>query len=478
MLKRKDLLRKSFTLFLASVLTVGVFLFLPVSASVAVDEVNYDFIEPVEHENDIPEGFTAIHTPEDLDAVRSNLSGKYILMNDIDLAEFGSWIPIGIDTNLLTSGNSEPFTGVFDGNGFVIKNLNILEFDPDNYGVGLFGVMSSATVKNLGLSSINIDITAEAAVISVGSIAGRATGSTIHNCFVSGSIKISTSKELNGRTFISFVGGVMGSDDSAAITTTPQYTEISSCCNLTNIISTTNAIMPSIYIYSVHTGGIAGIGANIEKCYNKGTIRSVTESNISVGVGGIAGYSEGHKYIKSNIKQCYNTGALEGISEGTLYIGGISGRDGRVVECYNTGNIVATAEQQLCQGGIMGHVINYGLVPMSIDHSSTVKTDSSVENCYYSNDNIPLIGGSGATDSPSKLSDEQMRQQESFVDFDFEKIWVMPDDGGYPVFKSAAPEVTTDPDPDPVDLKCWEKLPGWLQWILRIFLFGWIWMRS
>ena len=24
--------------------------------------------------------------------------------------------------------------------------------------------------------------------------------------------------------------------------------------------------------------------------------------------------------------------------------------------------------------------------------------------------------------------------------------------------------------------KCWERLPSWLQWILRYFLFGWIWM--
>ena len=30
----------------------------------------------------------------------------------------------------------------------------------------------------------------------------------------------------------------------------------------------------------------------------------------------------------------------------------------------------------------------------------------------------------------------------------------------------------------PVPLKWWQNLPAWLQWILRILLFGWIWMRQ
>ena len=30
---------------------------------------------------------------------------------------------------------------------------------------------------------------------------------------------------------------------------------------------------------------------------------------------------------------------------------------------------------------------------------------------------------------------------------------------------------------DPKPLTWWEKLPNFLQWLMRIFLFGWIWMR-
>jgi hypothetical protein len=83
------------------------------------------------------DGYTAISTKEELDAIRNNLNGKYYLTADIvfadeDFAEDGTfynngakWIPIGT--------SSAPFTGIFDGNGHLkhksptikIKQINI-----------------------------------------------------------------------------------------------------------------------------------------------------------------------------------------------------------------------------------------------------------------------------------------------------------------------------------------------------------------
>lgn len=37
--------------------------------------------------DEVPAGYTAIRTIDDLYAIRNNLSGKYILMNDIDLSQ-------------------------------------------------------------------------------------------------------------------------------------------------------------------------------------------------------------------------------------------------------------------------------------------------------------------------------------------------------------------------------------------------------
>ena len=54
---------------------------------------------------DIPVGYNAIHTAQDLANIRSGRN--YILMNDIDLSYWGEWTPI---RNFIR--------GVLDGNGY------------------------------------------------------------------------------------------------------------------------------------------------------------------------------------------------------------------------------------------------------------------------------------------------------------------------------------------------------------------------
>lgn len=63
------------------------------------------------------EGYTAITDAEGLKAMADDLSGKYILMSDIDMAGV-DWTPIGETT-------STPFKGIFDGNLYAIRNLTI-----------------------------------------------------------------------------------------------------------------------------------------------------------------------------------------------------------------------------------------------------------------------------------------------------------------------------------------------------------------
>ena len=66
---------------------------------------------------EIPEGYTPIYTTEDLDNIRLNMSGKYILMNDLlftaadfmrggDFYNSGKgWVPIGNSNNTCYFGN-------------------------------------------------------------------------------------------------------------------------------------------------------------------------------------------------------------------------------------------------------------------------------------------------------------------------------------------------------------------------------------
>ena len=61
----------------------------------------------------IAQGYTVIKTTDDLKNIRKNLSGKYILMADIDLSSIDNWDPIGDSSN--------KFTGTFDDNGYVFN---------------------------------------------------------------------------------------------------------------------------------------------------------------------------------------------------------------------------------------------------------------------------------------------------------------------------------------------------------------------
>lgn len=80
-------------------------------------ESGSNFIQDVDsltYDEAIAEGYTVITSADDLQAINNNLSGKYILMGDIDLSG-ENWTPIG--------DLSDPFTGEFNGNGYTVSNL-------------------------------------------------------------------------------------------------------------------------------------------------------------------------------------------------------------------------------------------------------------------------------------------------------------------------------------------------------------------
>ena len=73
---------------------------------------------------------------QDLEDIANDLSGEYILTNDIDLGS-ADWEKIG------------PFAGAFDGNGYTIKNLK---------GDALFSMASNSTLKNTKFENIQAPV--------------------------------------------------------------------------------------------------------------------------------------------------------------------------------------------------------------------------------------------------------------------------------------------------------------------------------
>ena len=206
------------------------------------------------------------------------------------------------------------FKGAFDGDNHKISGLYI------NEGVGylgLFGFMSEAEVKNVGIENSYIG-----GDYCVGGIAGFAEFSTIENCYNMGNIN--ASNENGGNS-----GGIVGYAYASTIT---------ECYNTGNI----NASNENGGNDSFNGGGIVGYAEAciITKCFNSGNINTAG-SNYGGNSGGIAGC------IRETIMTDSNN---EGNIQSDLFAGGIVGVSGEVwgsepsnwvviTGCYNSGEV-------------------------------------------------------------------------------------------------------------------------------------------
>lgn len=129
-----------------------------------------------------------LSTPEDLDKVRYDMTGDYVLANDIDMTG-RNFVPFGIVNNT-TAGK---FTGTFDGQGHTIKGL---KYDVSDKGeVGLFSQTDNATIKNLIIEDAYFKGNA-----NVGGIVGQMYRTTITDCAVLNSY-------IEGRDHVGAIAG-------------------------------------------------------------------------------------------------------------------------------------------------------------------------------------------------------------------------------------------------------------------------------
>ncbi len=233
----------------------------------------------------IPEGYTPIHDIADLYAIRNNRSGKYILMNDIDMS---STAPGG-DYDCGTGWDSiEEFSGILDGNGYRIVGMQIFG-EPAVTRVGLFESISRAEIKNLGIVDCNINITVKTSAY-VGAICGYSfaeiyVSSTINNCYTNGKIVVS-GKNTNE----CHIGGLIGGGNLDHHYT---YETIENCYNDCEVDSSS---LESASGYEPFVGGIGGRVGKIKKCYNTGTVRGSTQSKTCA----ISGYYYEDKFSNLN----------------------------------------------------------------------------------------------------------------------------------------------------------------------------------
>ena len=102
-----------------------------------------------------------IGTPAQLNAIRGEyLDDHFMLTTDLDFLGYTyddlakGWLPIGHDTNAVGGHQGTKFTGSFDGDGKVIRNLRI-DRGGEDY-VGLFGYVSDGSIDSLGLEDLEV----------------------------------------------------------------------------------------------------------------------------------------------------------------------------------------------------------------------------------------------------------------------------------------------------------------------------------
>ena len=228
----------------------------------------------------------------------------------------------------------------------------------------------------------------------VGGVVGYNGGNShVTDCYNTGSVTGKTSTGTSG------VGGVAGDSDGT----------VTGCYNEGSVTG------------GHPVGGVAGYGRYITNCYNTGSVTG-DES-----VGGVVGVSTGSHCV-GDIANCYNTGDVTCVRYGR--VGGVVGVNNvTVTNCYNTGSVTGAR----FIGGVAGQnyytvascynigiVAGYGVV-------SSNGNGGTVTNCYY------YIGCCANSDSyGTALTNEQMLRAESFEGFDFETVWTMDGNPGYP----------------------------------------------
>ncbi len=382
--------------------------------------------------DDIPEGYTPVYTAEDLDNIRNNLSGKYILMNGIDLSAYENWEPIGTKEN--------PFTGEFDGNSFTIKNISITKIEGITPAAGLFGTVSNSRIEDItviGQININNDNG-----IRAGLICGEANNSVITDCITYGRINVTTKAGV-------WVGGITGFLSVYSDTDEFKECKVEFCQNNASVTANGNCSYDIIGI-NYFVGGVVGLSDGaVSKCSNHGNITAIGKNGgydySYTLAGGICGNSSGE------LNNCYNVGTIS--STGTKYVfaGGISGhwyQIGDIYNCYNIGQVKAEVKYAADDyafseaGGIIGEI-----EPLWIfDSEESSENSVSVRNCYYL-DNVEKAFGDCAPENQinvKSLTIEDISKQTYYEGFDFENIWEMSETENRPILRNEASVIVVD----------------------------------
>ena len=348
------------------------------------------------NKNDLPTGvitstnrptlYTAILNVNQLQNMNQNLSGKYLLGNNIDASDTVNWnsgagfSPIGNSSN--------KFNGQLDGLGHSIDNLNIKLVNTGvTKDIGLFGYIGKdGVVHELGLSNVQMSLNNSTSggyvtnLITMGALAGHSEG-TIYNVFSTGNVsaKNETGIYYNSNSQTN-VGGLIGRTSGTS--------KLSNAYSTATVLSfaQTNHISANAFAYA---GGLVGYqqAGSISNAYATGNVESRNATNNTGSISAAGGL----------------VGAMDSGAIATSYASNMP-----KAETY------ASNRGERYTGGLIG-----------------VGNGGTVENSYWDAAGAALAKGVGNTlvTGSAGLTSEEMKDPAKFNGFDIDdqggtgKIW-------------------------------------------------------
>lgn len=330
------------------------------------------------------------------DNVTTSAYKYYTMTADIDASATATWNDPGTDTTILEgfkpigTASYNPDTTSFRGifDGNGHTITGLVVNRPSTYDIGLFGrVGTDGQVRNLGM--VGGAFTGD---YEVGSLVGANVRGTVSKCYATSTI--------TGDSWCFNLGGLIGFNMGTV-----------SDCYASGSVSGVRSTGEGL-------GGL--IGANtgmVSRCYASG---AVTGSQRIGGLVGLHASGGGSKLL-----DCYASGVVSGWDE----VGGLVGelRDAaKVSNCYSTGAVNGSSN--------IGGLVGYGNALCVSKSYWDIQTSGQATS----------VGGTGKTTA-------EMKQQATFVDWNFATIWGIGENVTYPWLRALTVDSDGDGIPDPQD---------------------------
>ena len=327
------------------------------------------------------------------------------LTEDIDLGG-KEWTPVGETVADLIMGGHEyfVFSGNFDGNGYIIKNLTIgTETSPYSGDVcGLFGA-TSGTIEDVVLENVSINYvggnhSSGYGFRMGGALVGYSMGDIV-NCTVIG-LDMKAGSD-GSYVALNSIGGLVGIQDGG---TTVSHSRVSG-----KIEESTK---------KGNVGGFVGTlakGSSAKYCGADVSVE-VTGNGRGIAVGGFVGIGNGVTTDETLIENCYATGNITGAEYAGGFVGNISGLN--ISNCYAKGDVsnsfvgASFMGTDAASNNYYGTVKNCYATGLVSDISSSAyafamqdtMNRSTIQNCYYNIQNTAKN-----TESAASLTIDDMK---------------------------------------------------------------------